>query len=96
VDLKGSVVKVFLVKHDLVGQFSWAEHVKAKRAGFFFEAPISVSEEKWHEFVHTTFCYVEGGDDCELIPFCYQDETKYGMLRVVTDDRSERWQDLDR
>jgi hypothetical protein len=31
-----------------------------------------------------------------LIPCCYQDETKYGMLRVVTDDRSERWQDLDR
>jgi hypothetical protein len=33
--------------------------------------------------------------DCPLILSSVQDETNYGMLRTVTDDRSERWQDLD-
>jgi hypothetical protein len=64
-DSKSNVVKVFLIEHDLVGRLLWAEHVKAELAGFFFEAPVSVSEERWQEFVHTSFCYVEGGDDCE-------------------------------
>lgn len=29
-----------------------------------------------------------------LIPVCVQDETNYGILRTVTDDRSVLWQDL--
>ena len=32
----------------------------------------------------------------ELIPISVQDETKYGMLSVVTDDWRNAWQDLDR
>jgi hypothetical protein len=31
-----------------------------------------------------------------LILISYQDDTNYGMLRVVSDDRRNAWQDLDR
>jgi hypothetical protein len=31
-----------------------------------------------------------------LIIISYQDDTNYGMLRVVSDDRRNAWQDLDR
>ena len=31
-----------------------------------------------------------------LILISYQDDTNYGMLRVVSDDRRNSWQDLDR
>jgi hypothetical protein len=31
-----------------------------------------------------------------LILISYQDDTNYGMLRVVSDDRRNAWRDLDR
>ena len=33
-DSKGNIVKVFLLKHDLVGQLLWAEHVKAEPVSY--------------------------------------------------------------
>ena len=39
---------------------------------------------------------VQDGQKADLILISYQDDTNYGMLRVVSDDRRNAWQDLDR
>jgi hypothetical protein len=40
--------------------------------------------------------YSDDFTDWLLILISYQDDTNYGMLRVVSDDRRNAWQDLDR